>query len=334
MSIRKPSWFSSDTIMVSTAPTCGLTKGGRLLPIVDPATGKRVQEIDPETGAAVDAIDDKLKEDAIALSKGQQTDTLSFIPAADIDLRCAVPVYYDHRYRDQFNEAMKQPQFEGFEAASIGALISRGILTVRGGHGSPSQDERIGDVPYIKVSDLRAGLVNINPTNRIPLSVAKKFWGGPESGLKAFDLLCPERTSKNIGDFCILLPGQERVVTTKEVIVLRPGPKANFDPFYLLWALSLKVVRDQWRRIIFMQTNREDVGKRYLEILLPVPPTSERAAEISQPFRTYYQTLATARSALSDYLNQEKQHHFFVSGAEELLPTTDEEGPERDGFGA
>lgn len=220
---------------------------------------------------------------------------------------------------------MKQPKFAGFDAASIGSLIGRGVLTVRGGHGSPSQDERIGDVPSIKVSDLRAGLVNINPTNRIPLSVARKFWGGPDSGLKAFDLLCPERTSKNIGDFCILLPGQERVVTTKEVIVLRPGAKANFDPFYLLWALSLKIVRDQWRRIIFMQTNREDVGKRYLEILLPVPPTCERAKEISEPFRTYYQTLAKARSSLSDYLNQEKQHHFFVSGAEELLPTPDDE---------
>lgn len=324
MSIRKPSWFSNDTIMVSTAPTCGLSKGGRLLPIVDPATGKRVQDIDPETGAPIDAVDDKLREDAIALSKGQITDTLSFIPVGDVDLRCAVPVYYDHRFRDQFSEAMKHPQFSGFEAASIGALIESKVLTVRGGHGSPSQDQRIGDVPYIKVSDLRAGLININPTNRIPLSVAKKFWGGDESGLKAFDLLCPERTSKNIGDFCILLPGQERVVTTKEVIVLRPGENANFDPFYLLWALSLKVVRDQWRRIIFMQTNREDVGKRYLEILLPVPPTSERAEEISLPFKKYYRTLAKARSELSDYLKEDKQHHFFVSGAEEMLPIEDE----------
>lgn len=325
MSIRKPSWFSSETIMVSTAPTCGLTKGGRLLPIVDPNTGKRIQEIDSETGAAVDAVDDKLKADAIALANGDTTETLNFIPAAEIDLSCAVPTYYDYRYRDQFNEAMKAPQFAGFGTASIGDLIKQGILTVRGGHGSPSQDERIGDVPYIKVSDLRAGLVNINPTNRIPLSVAKKFWHSKSSGLQAFDLVCPERTSKNIGDFCILLPGQERVVMTKEVIVLRPGPKANFDPFYLLWALSLKVVRDQWRRVIFMQTNREDVGKRYLEILLPVPPSSERAEEISEPFRSYYQTLARARSALSNYLNKEKQHHFFVSGADELTPLEKDE---------
>jgi len=324
VSISKPSWFSNETIMVSTAPTCGLTKGGRLLPIVDPVTGKRIQEIDPETGASIDTIDDCLKDDVIALSQGRLTATLSFIPRDKIDLRCAVPVYYDHRFRDQFDEAMKLPQFAGFRAAPIGSLVGEDVLTIRNGHGSPSQDERIGDVPYIKVSDLRAGLVNINPTNRIPLSVATKFWGRGDSGLKAFDILCPERTSKNIGDFCVLLPGQERVVTTKEVIIIRPGEKANFDPFYLLWALSLKVVRDQWRRVIFMQTNREDVGRRYLEILIPIPPSREQADEISEPFRSYYQTLATAREAFSRYLNKDKQHHFFVSGAEEMPVITDD----------
>ncbi|MCJ7420950.1 hypothetical protein [Sphingomicrobium astaxanthinifaciens] len=318
MSIHKPSWFSDEAIMVSTASTCGLTKGGRLLPIIDPHTGKRVQEVDPETGAAVDAIDDKLKRDALALAGGEKTETLNFIPNSKIDLHCAVPVYYDQRYQEQFREAMKDPQFDGFKTDTIGSLIERGMLTVRNGHGSPSADERIGDVPYIKVSDLRAGLVNINPTNRIPLSVAQKFWKGSHSGLEAFDLVCPERTSKNIGDFCILLPGQERVVMTKEVIVLRPGPEADFDPFYLLWALSLKVVRNQWRRIIFMQTNREDVGARYLEIEIPVPPTRARANQISSAFRTYYKSLADSRIAFANYLNESQQHHFFVSGAEEI----------------
>jgi type I restriction enzyme M protein len=166
------------------------------------------------------------------------------------------------------------------------------------------------------VSDLRAGLLNINPTNRIPLSVARSFWQGDTSGLQPFDLVCPERTSKNIGDFCVLMPGQERVVMTKEIIVIRPGPNASFDAFYLLWALTLKIVRDQWRRVIFMQTNREDVGKRYLEIEIPVAPTAQRAAEVSKAFRDYYKSLAEARKNLVDYLHSDHAHHFFVSGAE------------------
>jgi hypothetical protein len=326
MAVHKPKWFSDEFVMVSTAPTCGLTKGGRVLKKVDPVTAERIQVIDPETGGMVDAVNDQLLEDmeALAALKGvpkagsELPSTLTFVPAKRISLGCAVPIYYDHRYGDQFAKAIKEdPTYQGFTSATLGEMQSDGRLMIRGGHGSPSQEQRIGEVPYIKVSDLRAGLVNINPTNRVPRAVAESFWRGKSSGLQAFDLLCPERTSKNIGDFCVLMPGQEQVMTTKEVIVLRPGPKAKFDAFYLLWAMTLKIVRDQWRRVIFMQTNREDVGKRYLEISIPTPPNPARADAVSKPFRTYYETIAGARSALQGYLDSSKSHHFFVSGAEE-----------------
>lgn len=314
--IHQPSWFANDKVMVSTAPTCGLTKGGRLLPKIDPKTGAKVQTTDPDTGELVDAINDQLLADMLALREGKSTDTLRHIDASEVDLRHAVPVFYDRRYDAAFQEEMKSEGFKNFKGAKIGDLIKSKVLTVRGGHGSPSADQRVGDVPYIKVSDLRAGLVNINPTNRVPHRVAERFWGSDSSGLQPFDLLSPERTSKNIGDFCLLMPGQERVLLTKEIIILRPGEAANFDAFYLLWAMTLKAVRDQWKRVVFMQTNREDVGKRYLEICIPVPVNEEAGRAASQAFRDYYTTLAAAREAFAEYLAVNKSHHFFVSGAE------------------
>lgn len=325
MAVHKPKWFSDDFVMVSTAPTCGLSKGGRLLKMIDPKTGRRVQVRDPDTGALVDAINDRLLEDmqALAKLKGVPTstkglpDTLNFVPVEKVRLDCAVPTYYDHRYDDRFRLTLaSNKEFAGFQAATLGELQEKEVVVIRGGHGSPSQEQRIGDVPYIKVSDLRAGHVNINPTNRVPRAVAEAFWRGPSSGLQAYDLVCPERTSKNIGDFCVLMPGQEQVLMTKEVIVLRAGPKANFDNFYLLWAMTLKIVRDQWKRVVFMQTNREDVGKRYLEISIPIAPDAKRAAAVSEPFRRYYTTIAKARVDLQRYLADSGQHHFFVSGAE------------------
>ena len=214
----------------------------------------------------------------------------------------------------------------------IGDMVKGGLITIRNGHGSPTQSVRVGTVPYIKVSDLRAGLVNINPTNRVPLAVAEAFWKGASSGLKAWDLICPERTSKNIGDFCMLMPGQEQVVATKEVIVVRPGPQANFDPFYLMWALTLNLVRDQWRRVIFMQTNREDVGDRYLDVRVPIPRDAGHASQVSQPFRAYYQSLAKARDELRGYFAAEPGHHFFIGTADE--PTGDvEDLEEGEAFG-
>lgn len=315
MSIRKPSWFSDVVVVVSTAPTVGLTKGGRPLPLID-EHGERVQVPDPDTGEPVDAINDVYLSDAEALVEGKRTATLRDISTDEVSLRTAVPVYYDRRFHESFAAAMETERFAEFTAATLGSLIDEGVLEVGGGHGSPSTDQRVGEVPYIKVSDLRAGLVNINPTNRIPQRLAERMWGGKSSGLRAYDILSPERTSKNIGDFCLLMPGQEQVVLTKEIIVLRPGPKADFDSFFLLWAMTLKIVRDQWRRVVFMQTNREDVGKRWLEIEVPLPSSREVSDVVSEPFRTYYQAIAGAREALATYLRESDDHHFFVSGAE------------------
>lgn len=326
--IYKPSWFREDEVMVSTAPTCGLTKGGRLLPLVSRDTGKRVQVPDPDTGELVDAIDDQLKTDMEALRDGKSTPTLRFVPLDAVSMRTAVPTFFDRRFDDAFDAAMATERFEAFTSMTIGELVESKLLSIRNGHGSPTQSVRVGTVPYIKVSDLRAGLVNINPTNRVPVAVAEAFWKGKESGLQEWDLICPERTSKNIGDFCMLMPGQEQVVTTKEVIVLRPGECADFDAFYLMWAMSLNIVRDQWRRVIFMQTNREDVGERYFDIRVPVPSDRVHADKVSEPFKAYYEGLSKARDGLREYLDERAEHHFFLGTAAE--PADDIEVVEED----
>ena len=186
----------------------------------------------------------------------------------------------------------------------------------RDGHGSPSADQRTGDVPYIKVSDIRAGMVNINPTNMVPKALAERFWNGTDSGLRSFDLLSPERASKNIGDFAVLMPGQESIVLTREVIVLRVTETAPFDPFYLQWALTLKVVRRQWDRVIFMQTNREDVGHRYREIIIPVAPSRAEANDVSKAFREYYQGIASSHEHLARWLRESRDHHFFLNATD------------------
>lgn len=65
-----------------------------------------------------------------------------------------------------------------------------------------------------------------------------------------------------------------------------------------------------------MQTNREDVGKRFLEISIPVPIERQAGMDASKAFRDYYTTLSAAREDFAAYLNANKGHHFFVSGAE------------------
>jgi hypothetical protein len=301
----KPAWFRDDAVVVSYAPTCGINKDGEELYVIDPGTGKRTNK-----------INDALLQDIEAVLGGTMTETTRWVPLDDFKAsRIAVPNYYDRRTLVDYTAELKDT-WPDFHSVSLGDLIDDEALVVHGGHGSPSADLRTGTVPYIKVSDLRAGQVNINPTNRVSEVVARKFWHGTDSGLEPYDLITPARTSKNIGDIAVLMPGQERVVLTKEMLVIRPGPKAKFDTFYLLWAMSLRIVRQQWQRIVFMQTNREDTGSRYREIQIPLAPTRAKCDKIAKPFRTYYEGTAKLRQEFLAYLSEDEHHHVFLSSTE------------------
>lgn len=217
-----------------------------------------------------------------------------------------VPTYYDGRYQEGIIGLLDREKLDGITVAEI---IDQGLIKIRGGHGSPSNDQRSGTIPYVKVSDIRGLRININPTNLVTESVARRFWRGNDSRLRAWDLVTPNRASSNIGEFAVLLPGEERVVITKEVFVLRVVDTKLFDQFYLLWALSLKAVREQWRRIALMQTNREDCGSRFREIILPRPKNKVWADKTSEPFRKYFTAISRAKSAFIESVLADRFDH-------------------------
>ena len=297
-----PSWFKNSEVLIVNAKTCGINKDGKEQYLVSSATGVRSDS----------KIDDTLAEccDAVVAGDFSREEVFYHQYENMIIKDVFVPKFYDYRTTKKMADLLTK--HEGFELKSLGELRDEGVIRVFGGHGSPSSDQRVGIVPYIKVSDLRAGHVNINPTNMVPRELAQGFWKAKSSGLVAYDLISPERASKNIGEFCVLMPGQESVVLTKEVIVARACSDL-FDQFYLLWALSLKEVREQWERVVFMQTNREDVGSRMLEIQIPVPKSRLLADECSLAFRNYYQSLRVSREKLIKSLAcSDFSHHVYL----------------------
>ena len=347
--MNKPTWFSDDSVVFSNAPTCGIYGKGFPLFKYNTETGEPLEVKDPETGEYAPEIDDQLSKDVDALISGSSTSSLRRIKKSELNSEVLVPTYYHQTISDVRTKL--NSEFPGYEIRSLGDLIDGKFVTKNHGHGYPSKSVRFGDVPYIKVSDLRAGMVNINPTNMVTFEEAQGHWpsldfgklkdedlrallvdAGLEntgerdellakckkikpqsSGLKEYDLISPVRASSNIGQFCVLMPGQSQIVITKEVLVLRASKEALFDQFYLMWAMSLNSVYSQWKRVILMQTNREHVGELYREILIPIPKTKAKATEVSEPFRAYFKGLSATRTRFSEYLTKSNMHHFHLT---------------------
>jgi type I restriction enzyme M protein len=302
----------SDVVFLNPR-TCGIYKDG----------GPRYKT-DHRTGRRTDQIDNELKEHVEAYLASKNAPGQALVPLESIfGNRVLVPTYYDDRYNEQVRKLVEKL---GTTTITLGDLIDDGTIRVRGGHGSPGNDQRSGHIPYVKVSDIRGLRVNINPTNLVTESVARRYWRGGVSGIETWDLVTPNRASSNIGEFAIILPGEEQVVITKEVFVLRVMNRELIDPFYLLWALSLKSVRDQWRRIALMQTNREDCGNRYREVLLPRALSKGWADRVSQPFRDYFTTMAAARTTFMKNVAEDTVE--YVANVRSTIPLTDEEATE------
>ena len=268
-----PVWRKPGKTWITYAPTIGINKDGNVLYTVN------------EDGTRTKNIDDKVLSDVVALFSKAESSTSCFVDNNKNFI--GVPQYFNEISISGFKNFVKEKLPE-FEIVSLGELEDKGLINIRAGHGSPSADTRNGTIPYVKVSDLRAGMVNFNPTNMVPRSVAEKFWRDNESGLQPWSVVTPSRASKNIGEPAILLPGQEEAVFTKEVLIFNVDKQANFDNFYLGWALDLKYVRAQWDRVVFMQTNREDLGMRYREILIPVPIDRTQGMKVSEYYRRFY----------------------------------------------
>jgi type I restriction enzyme M protein len=287
--------------------TCGIYKDGGPRYKTDSASGRRTTMVDNELIEHVDAY--LAGKSAVGYARVSLKEVFN--------RRVLVPTYYDDRYNKPFRALQKRLKVG---AVTLGELIENGTISVRGGHGSPGNDQRSGHIPYVKVSDIRGLRVNTNPTNLVTQSVAQRFWRGHTSGLEAWDLITPNRASSNIGEFAILLPGEEQIVLTKEVFVLRVVKHELLDAFYLLWALSLKSVRDQWRRVALMQTNREDCGARFREVMLPRPSSGKWGQKMSTPFRNYFQTIAEARAKFLESVADDTFE--FVANVRSMNPVT------------
>ena len=193
---------------------------------------------------------------------------------------------------------------------SIEELVDSGELQLESGHGSPkSHFKGKGSIPYIKVSDIKNWRIVENSKYFIPVDEAKRLRGSRI--LLPFDLVTPTRASKNIGLLGVVMPWQVSAVLTKEIAILRVANQNRLSPWLLLVIMSLRVVNDQFRYLVLMQTNREDLGKRLYELKVPIPEKRYVRERWETHVRAYFKARTAARSEYDKLLESLDASHFI-----------------------
>lgn len=271
--------------------------------------GKPLFRLD-EHGNRTSVIEDEMAEAAVLLrSRSRASSKLRFTfdqhAARDAGVLTA-----SYHWRAPYLRSLEAfAHKNGFRLVSLRELIDAGDLVYTLGHGSPhGQYKGKGAVPYVKVSDIKNWRINENPKYFIPSDAAAKLRG--DRGLESFDVVIPTRASKNIGLGAIVMPWQTHVVLTREIAVLRCTETSRLSPSLLLVILSLRVVNDQFRFLVQMQTNREDLGSRLLEMQVPVPDKDGVRTLWEQPAAEYVQAQVRARQSYDTLLTNVGGSHF------------------------
>lgn len=184
-------------------------------------------------------------------------------------------------YRGRLNPPQNQKEYYN---VPIGELIENGIIEAWDGHGSPeSQAKGMGEIPYIRVSDIVNWELYRNPVTGIPEEVYERILGNGQKPEKE-DIIFVRRGSYRIGTVAMASPRDHRVLLTKELLTLRVRDHDNFyglDSFYLLATLSSKIVQEQIKDLVFVDTTLPNIGDRWKHLILPFHKDRSKIEQIS-----------------------------------------------------
>ncbi|MDE0444082.1 MAG: N-6 DNA methylase [Gammaproteobacteria bacterium] len=274
------------------AESCGEDKHGHPLYRLD------------RSGRETDDLDDEMAEAAVFIRARSRS--------ANHKLKFAFPqsaaassgvIVASYHWREPYLRALDEFAAKNdCSLVSVGELVDRNELELHSGHGSPkSHFKGKGDTPYIKVSDIKNWKIIENSKYAIPTDEARRL--RRNRTLEPFDLVTPTRASKNIGLLGVIMPWQTGVVLTKEITVIRIGDSKRVTPWLVLVLMSLKVVNDQFRYLVQMQTNREDLGKRIYEMMLPIPRKRATRDRWQEHVRHYFDALVDAHAEYDQLLH-------------------------------
>lgn len=150
-----------------------------------------------------------------------------------------------------------------------------------------------GDIPFVRTTDISSWEIKVDPKHLVSddvyQAVAKK------QDVQEGDLLLVRDGTYLIGTPAYITKHDTRIVFQSHLYKLRLEPDEHLDPFLLLAILSSKPVQAQIKSLAFTQDIINSLGDRIREVVLPIPRSAVRRADISETVRTVIADRVEAR---------------------------------------
>ena len=199
------------------------------------------------------------------------------------------PRYYDPQIDAELNRLSDTHQLLRF-----GRLVDEGCLSVKTGHEVGKLAYGMGEIPFIRTSDLSNWEIKIDPKHRLDRELYESLKARQD--VQAHDILMVKDGTYLIGTCGIVTDYDLEMVYQSHLYKIRTHENPyGLNQFLMLAVLSTDIVRRQIRAKQFTQDIIDSLGERINELVLPVPKASEQRQKITDIVRHVIEERVKAR---------------------------------------
>jgi len=170
---------------------------------------------------------------------------------------------------------------------SIKELVSEKIIYTKNNGYLPRGDEigshvyGLGDIPFIRTSELNNWEVNLNSNKKTSEEVYEQY--KEKQNIEVGDILLVKDGGSNlIGKTAYITELDTEIIIQSHIYQIKIlENELSIDPYLILYFLNLDIVQKQIQAITFIQGTIATIGNRIMEVMLPIPSDINRRKEIS-----------------------------------------------------
>ena len=177
-----------------------------------------------------------------------------------------IPEYYNPDIQKELKELESS---NDYELVSIQSLIDSKIISIKRGNEIGSRFYGLGDVPFVRTTDIVNWEIKIDPVKCVPEKVYNKY--RRRQDVRPGDILLVNDGTFLIGRSAIVTELDTKIVIQSHIRKIRVLEPTKIDPYLLFYLLNTKIVKKQVDAKTFIQATISTLGNRLNEIILPIP---------------------------------------------------------------
>jgi type I restriction enzyme M protein len=205
-----------------------------------------------------------------------------------------IPSYYD----PEIQSKLQQLDSEGFHLVSLGQLVKDKIVSVNRGNEVGSQYYGMGEIPFVRTSDIVNWEIKIDPIKCIPEEIYKIY--AKRQNIQENDVLLVADGTFLIGRTAVVSKLDKKIVIQSHLRRLRCLKTDILHPYILLYLLNTSIVQRQMRAKTFVQATISTMGSRIFEIILPIPTDKFKIEKIKNDVAEILELKMRARNKVNE----------------------------------